>query len=82
LIKGLYLEKKEGEIHVLMGLNGAGKSTLANIIMGHPGYSVTDGHLYFEDEDITEAKTNERAKKGQFPSRLRRKFLALQWKIS
>jgi Fe-S cluster assembly ATP-binding protein len=29
---------------------------------------VTDGHLYFEDEDITEAKTNERAKKGLFLS--------------
>ena len=68
ILKGLHLEIKEGEIHVLMGPNGAGKSTLANIIMGHPGYSVTDGHLYFEDEDITEAKTNERAKKGLFLS--------------
>ncbi|WFR60165.1 ATP-binding cassette domain-containing protein [Anaerocolumna sp. AGMB13025] len=47
-----------------MGPNGAGKSILANVIMGHPGYSVTDGHLYFEEDDITEAKTNERGKKG------------------
>lgn len=64
IIKGLHLETKEGEIHVLLGPNGAGKSILANVIMGHPGYSVTDGHLYFEEDDITEAKTNERGKKG------------------
>ncbi|MEA5083682.1 Vegetative protein 296 [bioreactor metagenome] len=78
----MHLKIKKGEIHVLMDPNGAGKSTLANVIIGHPGYSVTDGHLYFEDADITEAKTNERAKKGLFLSfQARRKFPASLWRI-
>lgn len=68
IIKGLNLEINEGEVHVIMGPNGAGKSTLANIIMGHPNYRVTEGSIYCEGEDITEAKTNERAKKGLFLS--------------
>lgn len=68
IIKGLHLEIKEGEVHVIMGPNGAGKSTLANIIMGHPDYIVSEGHIYFEGEDITQEKTNERARKGLFLS--------------
>ncbi len=68
IIKGLHLEINEGEVHVIMGPNGAGKSTLANIIMGHPNYRVTGGSIYFGGEDITEAKTDERAKKGLFLS--------------
>lgn len=68
IIKGLRLEINEGEVHVIMGPNGAGKSTLANVIMGHPNYKVTEGAIYFEGEDITEAGTEERAKKGIFLS--------------
>lgn len=68
IIKGLDLQINEGEVHVIMGPNGAGKSTLANIIMGHPNYKVTEGNICFEGEDITEAKTDERAKKGLFLS--------------
>lgn len=68
IIKGLNLKIDEGEVHVIMGPNGAGKSTLANIVMGHPNYIVTDGRIFFEGEDITDAKTNERAKRGIFLS--------------
>lgn len=68
IIKGLDLQINEGEVHVIMGPNGAGKSTLANIIMGHPNYKVTEGSICFEGEDITEARTDERAKKGLFLS--------------
>ncbi|OPJ59517.1 Fe-S cluster assembly ATPase SufC [Clostridium oryzae] len=68
ILKGVNLEINEGEVHVIMGPNGAGKSTLVNIIMGHPKYKVTAGSIRFEGEDITEAKTNERAKRGIFLS--------------
>lgn len=68
ILKGVNLEINEGEVHVIMGPNGAGKSTLVNIIMGHPKYEVTEGTIQFEGEDITKAKTDERAKKGIFLS--------------
>ena len=63
ILKGLNLKIKKGEVHVIMGPNGAGKSTLVNIIMGHPKYEVTKGSIIFEGEDITELKTEERAKR-------------------
>lgn len=68
IICGLDLAVSRGETHVIMGPNGAGKSTLANVVMGHPGYQVTAGHLTFEGEDITELRTDERAKRGLFLS--------------
>lgn len=68
IIHGLDLEIKSGEVHVIMGPNGSGKSTLANTIMGHPKYEVTQGNLILENEDITEAKVDEKAKKGLFLS--------------
>lgn len=68
IIKGLNLEINKNEVHVIMGPNGAGKSTLANIIMGHPSYEVTKGNIYFNGEDITDLRTDERAKKGLFLS--------------
>ncbi|MBE7721945.1 Fe-S cluster assembly ATPase SufC [Lacrimispora indolis] len=66
ILKGVDLIINPGETHVIMGPNGAGKSTLASVIMGHPDYTVTDGRILFEDEDITYTKTDERARKGIF----------------
>lgn len=68
ILKGLNLTVGKGEIHVVMGPNGAGKSTLMNVIMGHPRYKITDGNINFEGEDITNLKTDERARKGIFLS--------------
>jgi len=68
IISGLDLCIKKGETHVIMGPNGAGKSTLANVVMGHPVYEVTDGEILFEQEDITEESTDNRARKGIFLS--------------
>ena len=66
ILKGVDLSVSKGEVHALMGPNGSGKSTLANTIMGHPGYEVTDGHIVFRGEDITEADPEDRAQAGLF----------------
>jgi Fe-S cluster assembly ATP-binding protein len=66
ILKGLDLSVDRGEIHALMGPNGSGKSTLANVIMGHPGFEITEGMIYFGGEDITEADPDERSRMGLF----------------
>ena len=68
ILKGLDLKINKGEVHVIMGPNGAGKSTLANILMAHPKHERVSGEITFDGEDITELKTDERAKKGLFLS--------------
>ncbi|MDI3474822.1 MAG: Fe-S cluster assembly ATP-binding protein [Thermococcaceae archaeon] len=68
ILHGVSLNLEKGELHVVMGPNGSGKSTLALTIAGHPKYTVTEGRILFEGEDITEAKPEERAKKGIFLS--------------
>ena len=68
ILHNLNLQIKEGETHVLMGPNGAGKSTLGNVIMGNPQYTINTGDISLANEDITNAKTDERAQKGLFLS--------------
>jgi len=68
ILKGINLEVKPGEIHVVLGPNGSGKSTLMNAIMGHPKYQITEGTMEFLGEDLRELKTYERARKGIFLS--------------
>src|SRR5689334_21463242 len=66
ILKGVDLHVRSGEIHALMGPNGSGKSTLANAVMGHPGLEVTQGQILLDDDDITEAEPDERARAGLF----------------
>ncbi len=68
ILKGLNLEIKKGETHVIMGPNGAGKSTLANTILNNPRYEITKGNILFENEEISNLKTDEIAKKKIFMS--------------
>jgi len=66
ILKGVNLKTGPGEIHAIMGPNGSGKSTLAYTLLGHPKYEVTQGKILLDGEDITNASTDERAKKGLF----------------
>jgi Fe-S cluster assembly ATP-binding protein len=66
ILRGIDLTIRQGEIHALMGPNGSGKSTLSNVIMGRPGYVVTEGQVQLNGEDITKLTADERAKRGLF----------------
>lgn len=66
ILRGVDLIVRAGEVHALMGPNGAGKSTLANVVMGHPGYDVTEGQILLNGEDIATWSTDERARAGIF----------------
>ncbi len=68
ILNAISLSVQKGETHVIMGPNGSGKSTLANALMGHPKYTVTKGNINIDDEEITYAKPDVRAKKGLFLS--------------
>jgi Fe-S cluster assembly ATP-binding protein len=66
ILKGIDLVVRQGQTHALMGPNGSGKSTLSNAIMGRPGYTVTEGQVIFNGEDITRLTPDKRAKRGLF----------------
>ncbi len=66
ILNGIDLVVRQGETHALMGPNGSGKSTLSNVIMGRPGYVITEGRVVFNGEDITVLTPDERAKRGLF----------------
>ncbi|MGJ5642737.1 Fe-S cluster assembly ATPase SufC [Formosa sp. S-31] len=68
ILKGINLEVKPGEVHAIMGPNGSGKSTLSSVIAGKEEYEVTDGDIFFDEENIEELSAEERAHKGIFLS--------------
>lgn len=68
ILKGINLEIKKGEIHVIMGPNGSGKTTTANAILNNPMYKKMAGTIIFENENINRLKTDEIARKGIFMS--------------
>ena len=68
ILKGLNLNIKKGETHVIMGPNGAGKSTLANVILNNPQYKKIKGQVMFDGDDISNLPTHEIAQKGVFMS--------------
>lgn len=57
-----------GETHVIMGPNGAGKSTLGRAIMGDAAYTVNDGKVIFDGQDITDLSPDKRSRAGLFLS--------------
>jgi Fe-S cluster assembly ATP-binding protein len=66
ILNGLDLAVEQGRVHAIMGPNGSGKSTLAHVLAGKPNYTVTQGQVLFEGEDVLALKPHERAAKGIF----------------
>ena len=68
IVKGVSLSVNKGEIHAIMGPNGSGKSTLSNAIMGNRNYSVTEGEILLEGQNINNLAPDKRARLGLFMS--------------
>jgi Fe-S cluster assembly ATP-binding protein len=66
ILTGLSLNVGKGEVHALMGPNGSGKSTFANVLLGHPKYTITSGDILVKGQSILDLSTDERSKKGIF----------------
>ena len=66
ILKDFNIEIKSGEIHAIMGPNGTGKSTLSKVIMGDSNYKIEKGSIYFDERELNELPTDERARLGIF----------------
>lgn len=66
ILRGINLVIKPGEVHAIMGPNGSGKSTLASIIAGREGYTVSQGEILFQGENILALSPEERSHRGLF----------------
>ena len=73
ILRGVDLTVKDGETHAIMGPNGSGKSTLAYAIAGHPKYTVTQGSVTLDGEDVLAMSVDARARAGL--------FLAMQYPV-
>ncbi|MDD4286993.1 MAG: Fe-S cluster assembly ATPase SufC [Candidatus Peribacteraceae bacterium] len=66
VVRGLSLDVRPGELHVIMGPNGAGKSSFVHALMGHPAVRVTKGTARFAGKDLLKLAPHERAQAGLF----------------
>jgi Fe-S cluster assembly ATP-binding protein len=66
ILRGIDLSVGAGEVHAIMGPNGSGKSTLAYVLAGRPGYTVTEGSVRYQGEDLLALEPEQRARAGVF----------------
>jgi len=66
ILNGLNLTVNKGEVAAIMGPNGSGKSTLSYVISGKEDYTVVDGEILLDGENILELDPAERAALGVF----------------
>jgi Fe-S cluster assembly ATP-binding protein len=73
VLRGVDLIISSGQTHAIMGPNGSGKTTLAYAIAGHPRYTVTQGSITLDGEDVLRMTVDARARAGL--------FLAMQYPV-
>jgi Fe-S cluster assembly ATP-binding protein len=66
ILRGIDLEIRAGEVHAVMGPNGSGKSTLSNVLVGKPGYEITEGEIFFRGKNLAQMAPEIRAREGVF----------------
>ena len=66
ILNGIDLVVEKGQLHAIMGPNGSGKSTLSYVLAGKPGYTVTEGEVLLDGEDLLAMEPDERAARGVF----------------
>jgi Fe-S cluster assembly ATP-binding protein len=66
ILHGLTLTVEKGQVHAIMGPNGSGKSTLSYVLAGKAGYTVTEGQVLLDGEDLLAMEPDARAAKGLF----------------
>jgi Fe-S cluster assembly ATP-binding protein len=73
VLRGVDLAVSAGQTHAIMGPNGSGKTTLAYAIAGHPKYTVTQGSITLDGENVLAMSVDARARAGL--------FLAMQYPV-
>ena len=73
ILRGVDLTVRAGETHAIMGPNGSGKSTLAYSVAGHPKYTIAQGSVTLDGQDVLAMSVDERARAGL--------FLAMQYPV-
>jgi len=66
ILNGIDLAVNAGEVHAIMGPNGSGKSTLAQVLAGREQFTVTDGTVMYDGQDLLALTPEERARRGLF----------------
>ncbi len=66
ILKNFSIDVGPGEVHAIMGPNGSGKSTLAHVCAGKEDYTVLNGEVLLNDENLLDFDPDERSTRGLF----------------